>query len=112
MSILRLRIQGWEDGEPVERWLERPDRWALHSADTVTLVVDDWEVTINQRVCVGGGVWRGVTVLAWVSARRLSHTHTTPHQLLQTAARGDGQKDGCGRVRLGGRDAAGRLPPQ
>lgn len=50
MSVLRLKIKGWEDGEPVERWLEKPDRWQLHSADQVTLVIDDMEVTINQKV--------------------------------------------------------------
>lgn len=50
MSSLKLKIKGWEDGEPVERWLERPDRWQLHSADQVTLVIDDMEVTINQKV--------------------------------------------------------------
>ena len=50
MSSLRLKIKGWEDGQPVERWLERPDRWQLHSADQVTLVIDDMEVTINQKV--------------------------------------------------------------
>lgn len=50
MSVLRLKIKGWEDGEPVEKWLEKPDRWQLHSADQVTLAIDDMEVTINQRV--------------------------------------------------------------
>lgn len=50
MSVLRLKIKGWEDGEPVERWLDRPDRWQLHAADQVTLVLDDMEVVINQKV--------------------------------------------------------------
>lgn len=50
MSSLRLKIRGWEDGEPVERWLDKPDRWQLHSADQVTLVIDDVEVTIHQKV--------------------------------------------------------------
>jgi hypothetical protein len=50
MSVLRLKIKGWEDGEQVERRLEKPDRWQLHSADQVTLVIDDVEVTINQKV--------------------------------------------------------------
>lgn len=50
MSRLVLRIKGWEDGQPVERELERPDRWALHASDQVTLLLDDMSVSINQKV--------------------------------------------------------------
>lgn len=57
MSVLRIKIKGWEDGEQVERWLDKPDRWQLHSADTVTLVIDDMEVTINQKV----GGWQAAS---------------------------------------------------
>lgn len=69
MSSLKLKIKGWEDGEPVERWLEKPDRWQLHSADQVTLVIDDVEVTINQKV-------QQAELLPWGqhSATQLLHT--------------------------------------
>jgi hypothetical protein len=76
MSVLRIKIKGWEDGQQVERWLDKPDRWQLHSADTVTLVIDDMEVTINQKV---GRQWAA----SGGSSRRLcrrplthAHTHT------------------------------------
>jgi hypothetical protein len=47
---MRLQIKGWEDGEPVDKFLEKPDRWQLHSADQVTMHIDDLSVTINQKV--------------------------------------------------------------
>ncbi|KAF8071200.1 Vcpkmt [Scenedesmus sp. PABB004] len=72
MTTLRLTVKGWEDGEPVERELERPDRWALHAAEQVTMTIDDLSVTINQRphavtakkLGVGACAWEGEMLLA------------------------------------------------
>jgi hypothetical protein len=45
----------WEDGERVCRTLEAPDRWALHSADEVTVEVGD--VAVQMRQMVSARIW-------------------------------------------------------
>jgi hypothetical protein len=49
MTTLKLQIKGWEDGERVDKMLEKPDRWQLHSADQVSgltvCVSETWEHT-------------------------------------------------------------------
>ncbi|GIL70834.1 hypothetical protein Vretimale_3918 [Volvox reticuliferus] len=73
MEGLQITIKGWEDGERYERQVETTDRWVLHTADELTLVVNDEKsVTITQqpkainatRMGVGACVWEGELFLA------------------------------------------------
>uniref|UniRef100_A0A383VXQ9 FAM86 N-terminal domain-containing protein n=1 Tax=Tetradesmus obliquus TaxID=3088 RepID=A0A383VXQ9_TETOB len=72
MSSFKLQIKGWEDGERVDKILEKPDRWQLHSADQVIMHIDDMQVVINQKphevtakkLGVGACAWEGEMLLA------------------------------------------------
>lgn len=50
MASLRLLLRGYEDGQPMEKVLETPDRWTMHAADQLVVTIDDVEIVINQRV--------------------------------------------------------------
>lgn len=50
MSSFKLQIKGWEDGERVDKILEKPDRWQLHSADQVRLGQAEWARPVPQAV--------------------------------------------------------------
>eukprot|EP00775_Hariotina_reticulata_P013046 gene13044-13173_t len=85
MSTMRLQIKGWEDGEPVDRFLDKPDRWQLHSADQVTMHIEDLSVTINQKphaitakkLGVGACAWEGEMLLAaYLLAAAPRHRYT------------------------------------
>jgi hypothetical protein len=60
MSTLKLQIKGWEDGERIDKILEKPDRWQLHSADQVS--------EFDSYACQSSGVCT-------------SSMHITPHHL-------------------------------
>jgi hypothetical protein len=47
--------RSWEDGQLVDKELEATDRWAIHSAEHVTLTVgEDITIAIRQHVSVLG----------------------------------------------------------
>jgi hypothetical protein len=41
----------WEDGQPVETVLDKPDRWLMHSADQIQVEFgDEISILVNQKV--------------------------------------------------------------
>eukprot|EP00878_Enallax_costatus_P045544 GHUV01054954.1.p1 GENE.GHUV01054954.1~~GHUV01054954.1.p1 ORF type:complete len:230 (+),score=59.48 GHUV01054954.1:259-948(+) len=72
MTSLKIQVKGWEDGEPVNRLLEKPDRWLMHASDQIILHIDDVQVTVNQKphavtakkLGVGACAWEGEMLLA------------------------------------------------
>lgn len=71
---LRVFVKGWEDGEPLARYLEPGDRWTLHCADSVSLSLPpvlEPPLVLRQRprdisgsrIGVGAVTWEGALVL-------------------------------------------------
>lgn len=53
-------IEGWEDGQPFKRGIHKLDRWALQSADTLTIHIGPHDVTLVQDPhsnYLGGYIW-------------------------------------------------------
>ncbi|CAO3653312.1 unnamed protein product [Mucor hiemalis] len=53
-------IEGWEDGQPFKRGVHKLDRWALQSADTLTIHIGPHDVTLVQDPhsnYLGGYIW-------------------------------------------------------
>eukprot|EP00741_Cyanophora_paradoxa_P008551 tig00001339_g8276.t1 len=78
---VRLRLQGWEDGEPMDRVVEVFDRWEAHGATSITIMMPDGvEVVLRQRpneqgakkIGVGACVWEGEVLLAAFLAEELA----------------------------------------
>ncbi|GBF87904.1 N-lysine methyltransferase-like protein [Raphidocelis subcapitata] len=77
-----LHVKGWEDGEPIERTLDAPDRWVMHSADEISVELDDGtRVAVKQkprdipasRMGVGACLWEGELLLAAYLAAQPRH---------------------------------------
>jgi len=70
MVELRIVIDGWEDGERVERELDEVDRWQLQGADVITVHAEDVQVRLHQKprdlktLGVGALIWEGAMILA------------------------------------------------
>lgn len=53
-------IEGWEDGQPFKRGIHKLDRWALQSADTLTIHIGPHDIVLVQDPhsnYLGGYVW-------------------------------------------------------
>ncbi|KAI9249333.1 putative methyltransferase-domain-containing protein [Helicostylum pulchrum] len=53
-------IEGWEDGKPFERGIHKLDRWALQSADQMTIHIGSHDVVLVQDPhsnYLGGYIW-------------------------------------------------------
>ncbi|KAI8980818.1 putative methyltransferase-domain-containing protein [Pilobolus umbonatus] len=53
-------IEGWEDGQPFKRDIHKLDRWALQSADTLTIHIGSYDIVLVQDPhsnYLGGYVW-------------------------------------------------------
>ncbi|OBZ90657.1 Protein-lysine methyltransferase METTL21D [Choanephora cucurbitarum] len=53
-------IEGWEDGQPFKRGIHKLDRWALQSADTLTIHIGENDITLVQDPhsnYLGGYIW-------------------------------------------------------
>lgn len=53
-------IEGWEDGQPFKRGIHKLDRWALQSADTLTIHIGPHDIILVQDPhsnYLGGYVW-------------------------------------------------------
>lgn len=54
MEGFGVRLVCWEDGEVVEKELEKTDRWEIHSAHEVHVTVNGVSVALQQKVREGG----------------------------------------------------------
>ncbi|KAK9844006.1 hypothetical protein WJX81_001714 [Elliptochloris bilobata] len=70
---MRYCLEGWEDGEPVQSWLESPNRWQTQAAERVILeLAPGATITLQQqpraltaaRLGVGACIWDGALVMA------------------------------------------------
>jgi predicted nicotinamide N-methyase len=53
-------IEGWEDGQPFKRGIHKLDRWALQSADTLTIHIGHYDIVLVQDPhsnYLGGYIW-------------------------------------------------------
>lgn len=53
-------IEGWEDGQPFKRGIHKLDRWALQSADTMTVHIGQHDIILKQDPhsnYLGGYIW-------------------------------------------------------
>ncbi|KAI7902777.1 putative methyltransferase-domain-containing protein [Cokeromyces recurvatus] len=53
-------IEGWEDGQPFKRGIHKLDRWALQSADTLTIHIGPHDIVLVQDPhsnYLGGYIW-------------------------------------------------------
>ena len=63
-----IRIQGWEDGVPVERSLDEFDRWTMQSADSVQFSLGSGKSIALKQLphsnCFGAYLWDSAIILS------------------------------------------------
>ena len=80
-------LRGWEDGEQFERRMKVLDRWAIQSADALTLhfkppsYLGDIDLTQDPHSDhLGGYLWHCSIIMCYY----LEHLITTQHPLVQS----------------------------
>jgi predicted nicotinamide N-methyase len=73
-------IEGWEDGKPFKRDIHKLDRWALQSADTLTIHIGPHDIVLVQDPhsnYLGGYIW--LTSIVFCSYLERLHSKRDRH---------------------------------
>ncbi|KAI9254840.1 putative methyltransferase-domain-containing protein [Sporodiniella umbellata] len=77
-------IEGWEDGKKFRRSIHKLDRWALQSADTLTLHIGSHDIVLVQDPhsnYLGGYIWLS-SIVVCTYLLRLSSKKLSRHDLV------------------------------